>query len=84
MKGGRSFALGPPTEDTFVRREHRGVLLCGPDAHGFVPYLFPLFSQVFYTLHQLVIVVLERGPLLSHGAAALPCPTLPCPELPCA
>lgn len=30
-------------------------------------HLFPLFPQVFYALHQLVIVVLERGPLLSHA-----------------
>lgn len=57
-------------------REHCEVLSFGLNEHAFVPHLFPLFSQVFYALHQLVVVVLKRGPLLSHGRSS---PALPFP-----
>lgn len=29
-------------------------------------YLFPLFPQVLYALHELIVVILKRGSLLSH------------------
>lgn len=36
-------------------------------------HLFPFFPQVFYALHQLIIVVLKRSPLLSHVLLPKPC-----------
>ncbi len=34
-------------------------------------HLFPFFPQILYALYELIVVVLERGPLLSHPRPAL-------------